>query len=120
MKYLFLVLQSAILLSPLFAEEESSDSPVIYFELGEISAPLSFYTEDWDPKQKLLPILPEGQKVEEKDLIVDLDDAVKESRKEQDLLRNQNSWLYEARSWPIYTWSQEEYHEKIESEEALE
>lgn len=120
MKFLFLVLHSATFFFPLFAEEEASESSTFYSEQGEISAPLSFYTEDWDPKQKLLPILPEGQKVEEKDLIVDLDNAIKESRKEQDLLRSQNGWLHEARSWPIYTWPQEEYHEEIESKGALE
>lgn len=120
MKYLFLILQPAILFFPLFAEEEPSESSIIYFELGEISAPLSFYTEDWDPKQKLIPILPDGKKIEEKDLIVDLDKAIKAANEEQDLLRSQRSWLYEARSWPSYICSQEEYHEEIESEEILE
>ena len=59
-----------------------------YFELGEISAPLSFYTENWNPKEKLPLKLP-GIRVEEKNLVVDLDEAIRKSREEQDLLRSQ-------------------------------
>ena len=121
MKCLSLVLCAAVLSCQLIAEEEEPpEFSTLYFDLGEISAPLSFYTEDWNPKQKLLPILPDGQRVEEKDLIVDLDNAIKESRKEQDLLRSQKGWLYEARSWPISTWPQEGYYGETENEEVLE
>lgn len=102
MKHFFLGLHLGIFFFPLFAKNESSESPINYFELGEISAPLSFYADNWDPKQNQLPILLEGQKVEATNLIVDLDIAVKKSLEEQDLIRNQNSWLHEARSWPFY------------------
>ena len=92
---------------------------MLYFELGEISAPLSFYTENWDPEEKLPLKLP-GIRVEEKNLVVDLDKAIKESREEQDLLRSQNSWLSETNPWipPIET--KEEFYEVIESNEGQE
>lgn len=97
MKYRLLILCSTLTFSQLNAEEEEA-SETLYFELGEISAPLSFYTENWDPKEKLPLKLP-GIKVEEKDLVVDLDKAIKTSREKQDLLRSQNSWLSDSNSW---------------------
>lgn len=82
----------ALALTSALCAEEASEPHLIYFEMGPISAPLSFYTENWDPKQQLPPKLP-GVKIEEKDLVVNLDEAIKKSREEQDLLRSQNSWL---------------------------
>ncbi|MEX0961601.1 MAG: hypothetical protein WDZ28_01940 [Simkaniaceae bacterium] len=85
--------------SQLIAEEEVLAEPAkLYFELGEISAPLSFYTENWDPKEKLPLKLP-GIRVEEKDLVFDLEKDIKASREEQDLLRSQNSWLSDSNPW---------------------
>jgi hypothetical protein len=78
MKYL-LALNLVIFSSLLFAnEEKSSESSLLYFELEEISAPLSFYTEDWNPKEKL-PLKLSGIRVEEKDFVVDLDEAIKKA-----------------------------------------
>ncbi len=58
----------------LVAEEgEPTQTSTLFFELGEITAPLSSYTDSWDPKQELPIILPGGKRVEEKDLIVSID-----------------------------------------------
>jgi len=112
MKYL-LALNLIVFSSPLFTDEESSsESSLLYFELGEISAPLSFYTENWNPKEKLPLKLP-GIRVEEKDLVVDLDEAIRKSREEQDLLRSQNSWLPDSNPWYPPIESKEEFYEKI-------
>ncbi len=93
MKYVFLALYFNAFSSHLIAEEENpAEESVQWFELGEISAPFSFYTEDWDPTQELLPILPGGQRVEKKDLIVDLDKSIREAREREDFLRSQKSW----------------------------
>jgi hypothetical protein len=116
-KYLFLVLHPAIFFCPLLAEEEADDSAIFYFELGEISVPLSFYMKDWDPKQKLLPILPDGKRVEEKDLIVNLDKSIKEAREQQDLLRSQRSWLSDPMAGMIRIEIGEEFYETNKSEE---
>ncbi len=53
---LFLALHPSVLFFSLLAEEQANDSSIFYFEPEELSAPLSFYTENWDPQQKLLPI----------------------------------------------------------------
>jgi hypothetical protein len=55
------------------AEENSFETFTLFFELEEISVPLSFYTDSWDPKQKLPIFFPGGKRVEEKDLIVSID-----------------------------------------------
>ena len=120
MKHRLLILYVTLIFSQLIAEEEeTSESSTIYFELGEISAPLSFYTEHWDPKEKLPLKLP-GIRVEEKDLVVDLDKAIKASREEQDLLRSQNSWLFESNSWVPPIESKEEFYEEAETYEMQE
>ncbi len=54
-------------------EEEPTQTSTLFFELGEITAPLSSYTDSWDPKQELPIILPGGKRVEEKDRIVSID-----------------------------------------------
>ena len=113
MKHRLLILYSTLIFSQLIAEEEEpSESTKLYFELGEISAPLSFYTENWDPKEKLPLKLP-GIRVEEKDLVVDLDEAIRKSREEQDLLRSQNSWLSDSNPWIPPIESKEEFYEEI-------
>jgi hypothetical protein len=99
MKCRFLILHLSLLFSQLTAEEKESSEPILlYFEFGELSVPLSFYTENWDPNEKLPLKLP-GIKVEEKNLIVDLDKAIKASRKEQDRLRSQNSCFSGSSPW---------------------
>ena len=118
MKYRRLILYSTLICSQLIAEEEES-SDTLYFELGEISVPLSFYTENWDPKEKLPLKLP-GIRVEEKDLVVDLDKAIKASREEQDLLRSQNSWLFESNPSVPPIESKEELYEEVETYELQE
>ncbi len=119
MKYLLLVLELTIVSFSLFAEQEkSSESSTIYFELGEISAPLSFYTDHWNPKEKLPLKLP-GIRVEEKDL-VDLDKAIKESIEAQDLLRSQNSSLFISNSWTLSIESKEELCEETVTDETQE
>jgi hypothetical protein len=114
MKHLLVALKLVVFSSHLFAaeEESSSESSLLYFELGEISAPLSFYTENWNPKEKLPLKLP-GIRVEEKDLVVDLDEAIRKSREEQDLLRSQNSWLSDSNLWIPPIESKEEFYEEI-------
>lgn len=113
MKHLLVALKLVVFSSYLFADEESSsESSLLYFELGEISAPLSFYTENWNPKEKLPLKLP-GIRVEEKDLVVDLDEAIRKSREEQDLLRSQNSWLSDSNPWIPPIESKEEFYEEI-------
>ena len=82
------------------------------YVIGEISVPLSFYTENWDPKEKLPLKLP-GIRVEEKDLVVNLDEAIKKSRENQDLLRSQNSWLFDSNPWLSSIESKEEFYEEI-------
>lgn len=117
-KYLFLVVYSAIFFCSLFAKEETADSsPIFYFEPGEISVPFSFYTEDWDPKQTKLPIFLEGKRVEEKDLIVDLDKSIKEAREQQDLLRNQRSWLSDPNAGIIRIKIEEKFYETSRMDE---
>jgi|JI10StandDraft_1071094.scaffolds.fasta_scaffold240198_2 hypothetical protein len=97
MKYL-LALNLLIFSSPLFADEESSsESFLLHLEIGKISAPLSFYREDWNPKEKI-PLKFLGIPVEEKNLVVNLDEAIRASRKEQDSIRSQNGWLTESNS----------------------
>lgn len=73
MRYLLLTLCSTALSCHLMAEEEPAETSTLFFELGEITAPLSFYTDSWDPKQELPIILPGGQRVEEKDRIVKIE-----------------------------------------------
>lgn len=120
MKYLFLVLHLTALLSPLLAEEkEPSDSYTIYLEIGELSAPLSFYTDSWDPKEKLPLSLP-CLRVEEKNLVVNLDQAIKKSREEQDERRSQNSWLFKSDPWIPPIESKEEVYEEIDTNESQE
>jgi hypothetical protein len=65
-------------------------------------------------------ILPGGERVEEKDLIVDLNKAVKEAREQQDLLRSQNSWLSNYNPWVPSIASKEELYEEIETDETQE
>jgi hypothetical protein len=80
MRYLFLILCAGVISCQLMAEEEEpAETSTLFFELGEITAPLSFYTESWDPKQELPVILPGGKRVEEKDLIVSIDKAPRTS-----------------------------------------
>jgi hypothetical protein len=113
MKYLFLVFHSTIFFASLLAEEvDPSDSYTLYFELGEISAPLSFYTDSWDPKETL-PLKFHGIRVEEKNLVVNLNEAIKKSREEQDLLRSQNSWLFEPNPWIFQIKTKEDCYEEI-------
>ncbi len=128
MKYLFLMLCSTSIFYQSIAEEAPSpESPAVYsdwIELTlpgwiELTAPPSFYTDDWDPKEKLPLMLP-GIRVKEGNLIVDLDKAIKESREKQDLLRSESSWLSETSFWPISVESLEKYYEEIEDEEESE
>lgn len=120
MKYAFLELCLTIFSIQLIAEKEMPSEPVTqWFELGEISVPLSFYTENWDPKEKLPLTLP-GIRVEEKDLVVDLDKAIKASREEQDLLRSQNSWLFESTPWIPPIESKEKLYEEMVPDEMQE
>ena len=80
MRYLFLVFCSGVISCQLMAEEEEQvETSTLFFELGEITAPLSFYTESWNPKQELPIILPGGKRVEEKDLIISIDKAPRTS-----------------------------------------
>ncbi len=124
MKYLFLMLCSTSIYYQLIAEEAHSPGSLAvisdWIELPlpswiELTAPPSFYTDDWDPKEKLPLMLP-GIRVQENNLILDLDKAIKESREKQDLLRSENSWLSETPSWPTSVESHEEYYEEIEDE----
>ena len=112
MQHGFLALYSMLLFSQLVAEEETSESFMIYLELGELSAPLSFYTENWDPKEKF-PLEHLGIPVEEKNLI-DLDKAIKASREKQDLLRSQTSWLFESNPWVPPIESKEESYKILD------
>ena len=70
MRYLFSMLCSCAISCLMAEEEESAQTSILFFELGEISVPLSFYTDSWDPKQELPIFLPGGKRAEEKDLIV--------------------------------------------------
>ena len=115
MKYRLAIFCSMLIFSQLVAEEGEA-SHALYFELGEISAPLSFYTENWDPKEKL-PLKLRGIRVEEKNLIIDLDKAIKASREEQDLARSQNSWLSDSNSWIPPIESKEVSYREIQSTE---
>ncbi len=112
-----LILYSALLFSQLIAEEE--EPIMLYFELGELSVPLSFYTENWDPTEKL-PLTLNGVRVEEKSLIVDLDKAIKTSREKQDLLRSQNSWFSDTTPWIPPIESREVSYREIESDQMQE
>ena len=117
MKYLFLILCLTIISYQLFAEEElpSESSSIFYGEIV-LTVPPSFYTDSWNPKEKL-PLKLSGILVEEKDLIVDLDKAIKKSREEQDLLRSQNSWLSENTPWVPSIVSKAELYEEVETNE---
>lgn len=115
-----LILTLVVFSHSLFADEEKpSESALLYFELGEISAPLSFYTDNWNPKEKLPLKLP-GICVEEKNLVINLDEAIKRSREEQDLLRSQNSWLSELNPWIPNRESQEEFYEEFKIDKPTE
>ena len=121
MKYRLLILCSTLIFSQLVAEEEppSESSPIFSVEI-ELTAPPSFYTSSWDPKEKLPLKLP-GIRVEEKNLVVDLDKAIKASREEeQDLLRSQNSWLSESNPSVPPIESKEEFYEEVETYEMQE
>ena len=92
MRYLFLMLCLGVISCQLMAEEEEMvETATLFFELGEITVPLSCYTESWDPKQELSIILPGGKRVEEKDLIVRIDKLPRalEDGREEDL---ENHW----------------------------
>jgi hypothetical protein len=92
MKSLFLTICSAIFCFQLTAEEKDlSETYTLFFELGEITAPLSFYTESWDPKQELPPILPEGQCFEEQDLIISIDKSPRTSKDRSEGIY-ENNW----------------------------
>lgn len=117
MKHGLLILYVTLIFSQLIAEEEESSEPInLYFEMGELSVPLSFYTENWDPNEKL-PLTIGGIRVEEKNLIVDLDKAIKASREEQDLLRSQNTWLSNPNPWIPLVETKEVSCVEIESDE---
>lgn len=74
MRYLFLALYPiAVFCQPVVEESEPIQTSTLFFELGEITAPPSSYTDAWDPKQELPIILPGGKRVEEKDLIVGIE-----------------------------------------------
>ena len=109
MKHLFLMLFSISVFYQLIAEEAPSfECPNAFSNWIEITlpegielvAPPSIYTDAWDPKQKLPLMLP-GCQFSKGGLIVDLDKAIQESRKQQDLLRSQNNQIFETPSWPI-------------------
>jgi hypothetical protein len=92
MRYLFFIPCSIVILSQLMAEEEESiKTSTLFFELGEITAPLSSYTDSWDPKQELPIILPGGKHVEEKDRIVSIEKVPRtpENGSEED---RENNW----------------------------
>ncbi len=121
MKYLFLMLYSTSIFYQLIAEEAFSPDSSDWIELTlpdgiEFTVPPSFYTDAWDPKEKL-PLIFDGIRVEEKDLIIDLDKAIKESREEQDLLRSERSWLSDSSSWTISIGRHEEYYEEIDDDD---
>lgn len=98
MKYLFLTLGLPISLCPLLAEDASTDS--ILSGKIELLVPPSFYTEDWNPEEKLPLRLP-GLEIDEKNLVVNLDQSIKESRMEHDLLRGQDN--YQPENDPYYS-----------------
>ncbi len=109
MKHLFLLLYLISVFYQLVAEEapslESPDAFSDWIELSlpdgiELVTPPSIYSDAWDPKQKLPLILP-GCQVRQGGLIIDLDKAIQEWRKQQDLLRSQNNQIFETSSWPI-------------------
>ena len=114
MKYRLLMLCLTLILSQLVAEEEppSEAYPIFFIEI-ELTAPPSFYTDSWDPKEKFPLKLP-GIRVEEKNLVVDLDKAIKASREKQDLLRSQTSWLFESNPWVPPIESKEESYKILD------
>lgn len=76
--------------------QEPSDQSTDFPSLGhiELSVPLHCYTDAWDPNEKLPIFLPGGIRVEEKDLIVGInEDAMRKAIERDDELRYQNSWL---------------------------
>ena len=97
MKCVFSVLCLAGFFQLLFAEaHEPSDQSTDFPSLGriELSVPLHCYTDAWDPNEKLPVFLPGGIRVEEKDLIVGInEDAMRKAIERDDELRYQNSWL---------------------------
>lgn len=116
-KTLLVVLNLTLFSSLSFASEIEISKPIyFYLDLEKLSAPLSFYTDQWNPKEEL-PLIVDGKRVEEKDLVVNSDELNKKNREEQDLIRMQNSSLFESHPWVPYVESKEEYWEVIESDE---
>lgn len=97
MKCIFSVLCLAGSFQLLFAEaQEPSDQSTYFPSLGhfELSMPLHHYTYAWDSNEKLPVFLPGGIRVEEKNLIVGInEDAIRKGIERDDELRYQNSWL---------------------------
>jgi|HubBroStandDraft_4_1064222.scaffolds.fasta_scaffold490271_1 hypothetical protein len=97
MKCIFSVLCLLGFLQLLFAEtQKPSDQFTDFSSLGrmEFSVPLHCYTDAWDPNEKLPVFLPGGIRVEEKDLIIGInEDAMRKAIERDDELRYQNSWL---------------------------
>ena len=91
MRCLFLTFCSIVISCPLMAEEEPTKTSTLFFELGEITAPLSSYTDSWDPKQELPIILPGGKHVEEKDRIVSIEKAPRTPEDESEGV-GENNW----------------------------
>lgn len=117
MKHRFLILCSTLIFFQIAAEEElTPESDQFFYGEIELSAPLSFYTDSWDPNEKLLPKL-HGIRVEEKNLVVDLDKAIEEAMKAQDLLRSQNGWLSESNPWVSSLTIKAELYEELNSDE---
>jgi hypothetical protein len=119
MHYRFLMPCLLLIFYQLAAEKESSESPSIIVLDVKLSVPLSFYTDSWNPKEKLPTALP-GIRIEEKDLVVDLDKAIKKSREEQDLMRIQNCSLFDTNYWSSPIELKEEIDERTITREMQE
>ena len=89
MNYGLLILCSTLVVYPLAADDEpSTESSETISWLIKLEVPASWYTDSWDPTEKL-PLKINGVLVEEKDLIVDLDEAIRKSIERNDRLRQE-------------------------------
>ena len=87
-----------------------------YGNVQEITDPRGFVTQfHYDLIDRLERIdYPDHKSVRyAKDLVVDLDGAIRKSREEQDILRSQNSWLSDSNPWVSPTETREEFYEEI-------